>query len=137
MRRIHPSDAGTTGPINVPPDPGDTHCYTDSSTPERPEDETIMHQDDASNHSHNQEDAQLVDEPMVQGTDPVTTVFDRDNKPVDNTVMHAHHHNPDVNGGIEDDNLLDIMANEVQALHNPTPLVDTSLLGPFGEQQPL
>ena len=87
MRQIHPSNAGTTGPTNVPPDPSDTHCYKDSSTQERHEDEMIMHHDDASNNSHNQEEAQLEDEPMVQGMDPVATAPNRDNKPVEDTAI--------------------------------------------------
>ena len=71
MRRIHPSDAGTTSPTNVPPDPGDTHRYRDSPTQEHQDDDTTMHNDAAPNNSHTQEEALLDDEPMVQGMDPV------------------------------------------------------------------
>ena len=131
MRRIHPSDAGTVHKVNVPPDPGETNPYENSATTYK-EADTLMEQDDNKadspqrNHPHPQEDE--MSQSTEQSAETISSPHANPNRVVDPNKANG---TMDVNGSIDDDDLLAMMASDATAMHNPTPQ-DISLDGPLG-----
>ena len=123
------------GPINIPPDPGDSRRYRESSTLEGQAEEENSNPE-ALNKASQSSAEPIDDEPMPQGSDPPAAALTQETPDEDTAMSTATPHTSDVNGGIDDDDLLEIMATEVQAIHNTNSL-DPSLLGPFGNHKPL
>ena len=139
MRRLHPSNAGSTGQMNIPPDPGEIHRYIEFPTLESQDEESPMHQEEvhdevqstAQRHpGHNtmsQDDQAHVDSECTEHTDADTAM--PDNAKANNTHIAL-----EVNGGINDDDLLDMMASDAEAMHTTT-TTDASPEGPVGDRE--
>ena len=68
MRRLHLSDAGTVGQINIPPDPGEIHWYIEFPTLESQDEDGNMQQEDT-NTDTQQQNTNNQDDTMSQGTE--------------------------------------------------------------------
>ena len=127
MRQLHPSNAGTAGPINLPPDPSELNRYIEFPTLESQDEEAHMQQEAT------QEEAQdttshtpqygLEEDNMSQGdTDAEvnanSTETTDDDTSMQNIVKVTDVNEPlDVNGGIDDDDLLEMIASTVETIH--------------------
>ena len=106
MQKIHPNDAGNLGQSNAPPDPapihdGDNNALHQSMS--HPEDHMDTNSSDASD-----------DENMSQ----------QHSEPTNNDIQ-------DVNGGINDDDLINMMARDATNIHM-THQEDHAPSGPYG-----
>ena len=137
IRRHHSSDAGTAGLVNLPPDPGEFHCDLEINTLQSPNDEVHMQQDEGHDNTPQALDDTQETDDMSQGTENGDATTKGPNSasaevtwnveaPTVNRVI-------DVNGGIDDDDLIDIMAKEAQAMHTHTP-TDPSPSCPSGSR---
>ena len=140
MRRLHPSDAGTAGQLNIPPDPGETNRYIEFSTLESQHEEAHMHHEEA---NYNSSPNKLIDnveaDAMSQGTDhgeidtnPPTNHNDSATATDIVSTMEQGPH--DVSGRINDDNLIDMMAREAVSMQ-PLIATDISLDGHDGRNK--
>ena len=138
MRRLHPSDAGTVGQVNIPPDPGDIHRYVEFPTLESQDEEGHMQQDEANTDIPLNSTNTLAEDAMSQGTDQDsgdTSTMSVHNAQSDNNNEDGTRSGlVDVNGGIDDDDLLDMMAKDATAIHTIT-ATDTSPEGPYGSRE--
>ena len=140
MRCLHPSDAGTSGSINLPPDPGDTSRYIEFPALERQEEEATMHQDKTYQQEQGHDDSTSAADAMPQGDEqpPIDhqgTNYQNDDMPhhqLTNTSQEPGGSQPsDENGGIDDDDLLEMMSSKVKATHTIAPDHQLSQ-GPYG-----
>ena len=134
IRRLHSSDAGTTGQINVPPDPGEIHRYIEFLTLENQDEESQMQQDETNDVTHQDTQASQDD---TMSHDPDDTASKQSNQQDDNITMTDNAQSQEtalleVNGGINDDDLLAMMANDAEAMLPPN-APETSPLGPLGK----
>ena len=132
IRRLHLSNAGTAGPVNLPPDPGEHNRYIEFPTLECQDEETPMQQDETNDSKHSRDDSSAAMTPTYQRTVETT---ENDTSQNDQAMQGNDHHTDethlhDVNGGIDDDDLLALMGQEVHAMHT-TP-DDSSPHGPYG-----
>ena len=139
MRRIHPSGASTVGQVNTPLDPGDFHCYVEFPTLESQDEDGHMQQDEEHNNTPQSTNDNLEDDAMSQGTDQGignTSTMSVHNVKDNNTIEATTGKNGtiDVNGGINDDNLLAMMAKDASAIHTTT-ATDSSPDGPYGSRE--
>ena len=137
IQRLHSSDAGTAGQVNIPPDPGEFNCDLEIHKLQSPDDKAHMQQDEGHDNTPPAlDDTQEADD-MSQGTENGDAPTKGPNRasagvtwnveaPTVNRVI-------DVNGGIDDDDMIDIMAKEAQAMHTHTTM-DPSPTGPSGSR---
>ena len=141
MRRLHPSDAGTAGPMDIPPDPGEVHRYVEFPTLEnQDEDANKMQQDDVPDTRPTPQEHPVEEYNIPWGHNKNTPASPQVSIDTENIMEDEEPTLPakgtlDENGGIEDDDLLEVMANEVKAMHTTTPEA-SSPLGPTREPVP-
>ena len=136
MRRLHPNDAGTTGPNNAPPDPGALYRYVEfpaltSQVEDIAVQQAALHgiQDDtAVTQVENPTSEDHMDE---NSTDEAP---DENMAPPSNEIDNHASHLQDVNGGIDDNDLINMMAQDAQSLHTPI-LNDHEPSGPCGSNE--
>ena len=136
MRRLHLSNAGTVGHINVPPDPGEIHRYIGFPLLENQNEATPMHQEEASSDAAQHPTQQSIEhqDEMSPSEDQVHDDSECIERYDDDTTMTGNAkatktNTFEVNGGIDDDNLLAMMASDAKAVYN-TAVTDSSHDGP-------
>ena len=108
IRRIHPNHTGNIGPSHAPPDPA----------PDEP-----IHDEDAND--------------QTQSNHPKDHMDDNSTNASDNKNMSHSHSKPithdiqDVNGGIDDNDLINMMAKDAQSIHT-TNQDNQAPSGPYG-----